>query len=141
MIPFSMLDKANDQHRLQFFERVRRSSGREEWTIKQQNITPASSSRGGGAAAASSSSSVAAAASPNPGSVVIPSTDPIATLSEVIRADSTRKKKYPTSETGNSPQNYELFVDLIHQMLAYDPRQRIRPEDALNHPFVTEQYK
>lgn len=130
MVPFSMLDKANDQHRLQFFDRVRRSSGREEWVIKQQQN--ASSSRGGGASAASPSS-------PNPGSVVvIPSTDPIATLTEVIRADSTRKKKYPTSETGNSPQNYELFVDLVHQMLAFDPRQRIRPDDALSHPFITE---
>jgi serine/threonine protein kinase len=135
MLPFSMLDKANDQHRLQFFERVRRSSGREEWTIKQQqNNTSASSSRGEGAGASSSP--------PNPDSVVVvvPSTDPIATLTEVIRADSSRKKKYPTSETGNSPQNYELFVDLIHQMLSYDPRQRIRADDALNHPFITEQH-
>ena len=122
-----MLDKANDQHRLQFFERKRSSSGREEWTIKQQNTT-----RSGGGASSSTS--------PNPDSLVIPSTDPIATLSEVIRTDSTRRKKYPTAETGNSPQNYQLFVDLIHQMLAYDPRLRIRPDDALNHPFITEQY-
>ena len=127
-----MVDRANDQHRLQFFERVRRSSGREEWMIKQQNAS-ASSSRGGGAGTSSSPSQDSAA--------VIPSTDPIATLTEVIQADNARKKKYPTSETGNSPQNYALFVDLIHQMLAYDPRQRIRPEDAMNHPFITEQHK
>jgi serine/threonine protein kinase len=131
MIPFSMLDKANDQHRLQFFERGRRSSGQEEWMIKQQNTT-ASSSRGGGAGASSS---------PNADSVVLPSTNPIVTLSEVIQAGSSRKKKFPTSETGNSPQNYDLFVDLIHQMLAFDPRQRIRPDDALNHPFITEQLR
>lgn len=131
MIPFSMLDKANDQHRLQFFEKVRRSSGREEWTIKQHNT--ASSARGGGASSSSS---------PDESSVmVVPSTDPIATLTEVIRAETSRKKKYPPSETGNSALNYDLFVDLIHQMLAYDPRQRIKPEDALNHPFITEQFK
>lgn len=130
MIPSSMLDKASDQHRLQFFERVRRSPGKEEWTIKQHNS--ASSSRGGGASTSSPSGSQ---------DIVVPSTDPIATLMEVIRAYNSRKKKYPTSETGNSPLNYELFVDLIYQMLAYDPRQRIKPEDALNHPFITEQYR
>lgn len=130
MIPSTMLDKASDQHRLQFFERVRRGPGKEEWTIKQQNT--ASSSRGGGASTSSPSGSQ---------DIVVPSTDPIATLMEVIRADNSRKKKYPTSETGNSPLNYELFVDLIYQMLAYDPRQRIKPEEALNHPFITEQYR
>jgi dual specificity tyrosine-phosphorylation-regulated kinase 1 len=135
MIPFSMLDDANDQHRLQFFERVRRSSGREEWMIKQTNPTVAPSSRGGGASSGASSKSE------SPAGVVVPSTDPNATLSEVIRAETDRKKKYPPSETGNSAVNYDLFVDLIHQMLAYDPRQRVSPEDALNHPFITEQYR
>ena len=127
-MPSSMLDKASDQHRLQFFERVRNSSGKEEWTIKQYNT--ASSSRGEGASTSSPSGSH---------DIVVPSTDPIATLMEVIGADNSRKKKYPISETGNSPLNYELFVDLIFQMLAYDPRHRIKPEEALNHPFITEQ--
>jgi serine/threonine protein kinase len=115
-----MVDKADDQHRLQFFERTLTRSGRDEWTVKQQ----ASSSRGGGASLDDA--------------IVVPSIDPIATLTEVIRGDVTRKKKYPVSETGNSPMNYELFVDLIHSMLAYDPLQRIKPEDALNHPFIVE---
>eukprot|EP00536_Pseudo-nitzschia_multiseries_P015064 jgi/Psemu1/298908/fgenesh1_pm.814_\ len=48
-----------------------------------------------------------------------------------------QQNKYPPSETGNSSRNYELFVDLIHRMLTYDPRKRIKPEEALNHPFVT----
>jgi serine/threonine protein kinase len=62
---------------------------------------------------------------------------PIASLTEVIRAETHRKKKYPPSETGNSPRNYELFVDLIYRMLSYDPRKRITPDKALNHPFIT----
>jgi serine/threonine protein kinase len=41
-----------------------------------------------------------------------------------------------SSETGNTPQNYKLFVDLIHRMLAYDAEDRIKPEEALNHPFI-----
>ena len=55
---------------------------------------------------------------------------------EIISAETHRKKKYPPSETGNSPRNYELFINLIHRMLTYDPRERISAEEALNHPFV-----
>jgi dual specificity tyrosine-phosphorylation-regulated kinase 1 len=120
MVPSGMVEKADDQHRLQFFERITNSSGREEWAVKQQT----SSSRVGGVTPHDTNA--------------VPSIDPIATLTEVIRGDTTRKKKYPVSETGNSPVNYELFVNLIHSMLAYDPLQRIKPEDALNHPFITE---
>lgn len=139
MVPSSILDQANDQHRLQFFELVRNNvTGREEWMIKQHNT--GSSSRGGGSASSSPASKQQG--QPDSGSVVvIPSNNPIASLSEVIRAETNRKKKYPPSETGNSPRNYELFVDLIYRMLAYDPRQRIKPDEALNHPFITEQIK
>ena len=38
-------------------------------------------------------------------------------------------------EEGHGPENYRLFRDLIKRMLAYDPRKRIRPLEALNHPF------
>jgi len=121
MVPTSMVEKADDQHRLQFFERITNRSGREVWTVKQV----ASSSRAGGSTTPEDA-------------VVTPSMNPIATLTEVIRGDVTRKKKYPVSETGNSAANYELFVDLIHSMLAYDPLKRIKPEDALKHPFIVE---
>ena len=67
---------------------------------------------------------------------ILPSLDPIASLSQVIRADSHKKKKYPASETGNSSRNYDLFVDLIHRMLAFDPQDRITPQVALRHPFI-----
>lgn len=130
MIPSSMVEKANDHHILQFFEKRRVPSGRgETWMIKQQQDSAGTSSSRGGDVAADSNATVK------------PSEDPLATLMELIRGDSSRKKKYPTSETGNSPQNYELFVDLIHKMLSYDPRLRIKPEDALDHPFITEPHK
>ena len=126
MVPDKMLDETNETTRNQFFERLRSpSTGREEWHIRQQNP---GSSRGG-----SSSSSPQQQQKKE---VVVPSKDPIASIAEVIRAETSRKKKYPPSETGNSPRNYELFVDLIHRMLAYDPKKRITPADALSHPFV-----
>ena len=130
MIPDHMLEQSTDQHRLQFFERaVISPSGRVGWAVKQQN-TGGTTSKGG-----SSSSSQAQPTASKP--AVIPSQDPISSLMEVIRAETHRKKKYPPSETGNSPRNYQLFVDLIHRMLAYDPRKRIKPLEALEHPFVT----
>ena len=117
-----MLDKANDTHRLQFFERVRSSfTDRDEWCIKQTNTS--SSSRGGSSSANRQQSDNTA--------VVEPSTDPIASLSKVI-------KKHPPSESGNSPRNYQLFVDLVYRMLAYDPAERIKADEALNHPFIVE---
>lgn len=120
-----MLDQANDHHRLQFFERGRDATGREQWLIKQVNT-------GTGRNAASQQQAAQQTNKP----VVVPSSDPIASLTEVIKAETHRKKKYPPSETGNSPRNYDLFVDLIYRMLSYDPRQRIKPEEALNHPFI-----
>ena len=139
MVPDNMLEQSSDQHRLQFFERVVGPSGQVSWTIKQQNTN--GSSRVG-------SSSKADATGPKqefqdfPSSsksagVVIPSESPARSLMEIISAETHRKKKYPPSETGNSPRNYELFVDLVHRMLTYDPQKRIKPEEALNHPFVT----
>mmetsp|Transcript_3674 Transcript_3674/g.5817 ORF Transcript_3674/g.5817 Transcript_3674/m.5817 type:complete len:197 (+) Transcript_3674:1-591(+) len=131
MVPDHMLEQSSDQHRLQFFERVVLGpSGQVGWAIKQHNT--GGSSRGGSSSNPKPLSHTAATKV-----VVVPSTDPIASLMEVIRAETHRKKKYPPSETGNSPRNYELFVDLIHRMLAYDPRKRIKPDEALSHPFVT----
>jgi dual specificity tyrosine-phosphorylation-regulated kinase 1 len=123
MVPEHMLDQSNDQHRLQFFERQRTPTGRDEWVVKQQNT---------GASRAASSSSPALQPKQ-----VVPSPDPVASLTEVIRAETNRKKKHPPSESGNSSRNYELFVDLIYRMLSYDPRERIKPDDALNHPFIS----
>jgi len=138
-----MLEQSSDQHRLQFFKQVIGPTGRVTWSIKQQNVT-------GSSRAGSSSRSDAAgqkqdqemqdfpsSSSSRPVALIVPSENPIRSLTEIISAETHRKKKYPPSETGNSPWNYELFVDLIHRMLTYDPRNRIKPEEALNHPFVT----
>lgn len=62
----------------------------------------------------------------------IPSDDPIKSLREVIGAQRNRT----SSESGNTPENYKMFVDLINRMLAYEPEERISPEEALQHPFI-----
>ena len=127
-----MLDQAGDSHRLQFFEKViDPATGETRWNIKQYNDR--SSSRGGGSASSPQPSK------PSDGAVVVvPSSDPVASLTEVIQAETHRKKKTQPTESGNSQRNYQLFVDLIYKMLTYDPRYRIKPEDALKHPFITE---
>ena len=131
MVPNDMLNEANETTRQQFFERSRNpATNKEEWAIRQHNP---GSSRGG---SSGSSSQQQQQQQQGTRQVVVPSKDPIASIAEVIRAETSRKKKYPPSETGNSPRNYELFVDLIHRMLAYDPEKRISPTEALNHPFV-----
>ena len=141
MVPDHMLEQSSDQHRLQFFERVVGPSGRVTWNIKQQNTS--GSSRAGSSSKTDAKGSQKNqefqdfASSSKPVAAVIPSKSPTRSLMEIISAETHRKKKYPPSETGNSPRNYELFVDLIHRMLTYDPRQRIKPEEALHHPFVT----
>jgi serine/threonine protein kinase len=140
-----MLEQSNDQHRLQFFERVRSTTtgsvgGRDEWAIKQVNTGKPSSTSSKPPQSQQPQSQQPQSQqsqSQQPKQKVIPSSDPIASLTEVIRAETHRKKKYPPSETGNSPRNYELFVDLIYRMLSYDPRKRITPDEALNHPFIT----
>lgn len=38
-------------------------------------------------------------------------------------------------EPGHSPQDYAIFIDLVLQMLTYDPDKRIRPTEALAHRF------
>ncbi|KNC48066.1 CMGC/DYRK/DYRK1 protein kinase [Thecamonas trahens ATCC 50062] len=43
-----------------------------------------------------------------------------------------RRKSMP----GHSPAHYRVFVDLVRQMLIYDPDTRIKPAAALNHPFI-----
>mmetsp|Transcript_22305 Transcript_22305/g.25833 ORF Transcript_22305/g.25833 Transcript_22305/m.25833 type:complete len:651 (+) Transcript_22305:782-2734(+) len=150
MVPDHMLEQSDDQHRLQFFEQVVGPSGWVGWNIKQQNsggspcVGSFSKSEAAGQGTqnqdySSSTGSKNQDYSSSIGSIAIavPSEDPAKSLMDIISAETHRKKKYPPSETGNSPHNYKLFVDLIHRMLTYDPRKRIKPEEALNHPFVT----
>ena len=43
-----------------------------------------------------------------------------------------------TETEGHSEESYKRFVDLIECMLEWDPRVRIKPLQALNHPFLRE---
>ena len=143
MVPVPMIERAGEQQRTQFFEKDRLSMS---WTIKQVNTTASSS-----AASAKSSSSGATATTTTPSSaqqqlpkdLVVPSTNPIQSLTQVICADSNKKKQQQQQQrpivgdpSGDSQLSYELFVDLIYKMLAYDPEDRITPDEALNHPFI-----
>lgn len=123
MVPDHMLEASSDQYRLQFFERVLEPSGSVGWTIRQQ---PGSSS----------GNETTDDENEDNRDVVIPSENPAKSLMEIVSVDTNRKRKYPPSETGNTPRNYQLFVDLIQRMLTYDPQKRIKPDEALNHPFV-----
>lgn len=114
MIPDNIMDQTNDHTKQQFFEKPRGST---RWTVKQTK---------------DSKPDTAAAQGPR----VVPSVDPIASLTEVITAGARQKKKYP-HEAQNSARNYELFIDLVYRMLSYEPKERIKPQEALEHPFIT----
>mmetsp|Transcript_13340 Transcript_13340/g.16868 ORF Transcript_13340/g.16868 Transcript_13340/m.16868 type:complete len:109 (-) Transcript_13340:96-422(-) len=60
--------------------------------------------------------------------VIIPSSNPIDSLMGVLenKINSNRQAR----------QSYVMFVDLISKMLAYNPEERISPEDCLLHPFI-----
>jgi len=117
MLPEEMLQQCGHQHCSQFFERERTKQGKEVWVVKQ---TPTDSS-----------------ASEPRKEPVIPSINPVASLADLITgSESGRKKKYPPTEPGHSARNYEMFVDLIHRMLAYKPEDRLKPHEGLAHPFI-----
>ena len=105
MVPDSMLARADDQHRNQFFQKTED----DDWTIKQSGET-----------------------------TITPSKNPTASLKEVVEQETSKKKKYDTDDANQTARQYDLFVDLIYKMLAYEPRERITPEVALRHPFITE---
>ena len=112
MIPDHIMDQTNDHTKQTFFEKDRTTS---QWTIKQTKDGKSE---------------------PTSGQRIVPSTDPIGTLTSVITVGAGQKKKYP-HEAQNSARNYELFIDLVYKMLAYEPKERIKPLEALEHPFIT----
>ena len=67
------------------------------------------------------------------GGPIIPSSDPRASLSSRVRAETSRRRQYEESS-----RTYDDFEDLVMRMLTFDPSDRIRPMDALRHPFITE---
>jgi serine/threonine protein kinase len=58
-------------------------------------------------------------------------------LSEIVGADTGGPRGQRLNEEGHTPAHYSVFVDLVSKMLAYDPEDRIKPSDALLHPFIT----
>jgi dual specificity tyrosine-phosphorylation-regulated kinase 1 len=127
MVPSSMLEKSSDTIRLQFFEKkVSSFTGEGTWHLRQKKQVSAT-------AETPPPTSLPEESSEPP---VVPSTDPIATLKAVITAGNKQQKKFPPSEAYNSQKNYSMFVDLVYKMLTYDPEQRIKPAEALNHPFI-----
>lgn len=122
MVPQTMLDKSSDSIRLQFFDNKPSISGLNQWELRQTKL----------------SKTDALQAVDTSEAKVVPSTDPIASLRAVITAGNRQKKKFPPSEAYNSARNYELFVDLVCRMLTYNPEDRIKPEEAINHPFIVE---
>lgn len=57
-------------------------------------------------------------------------------LTEVIQTEKVKKKKFTPNEAGQSSDLLFLFVDLLQKIFVYDPALRIKPDEALNHPFV-----
>uniref|UniRef100_A0A7S2UJG5 Protein kinase domain-containing protein n=3 Tax=Attheya septentrionalis TaxID=420275 RepID=A0A7S2UJG5_9STRA len=126
MVPTHMLDQASDKSRSIFFERTGSMIPGEEWALKQQESSTADSKKSASSAQKQKEQT----------SVVVPSKNPAASLSEAILAETDRKKKTAPVEAGQASALFEMFVDLIQRMLAFDPKDRIRPEEALKHPFI-----
>jgi len=61
---------------------------------------------------------------------ITPSHNPKAALTEAIAKACTNVKK--------SHEDHDSFVDMILQMLTYQPQNRIRPEQGLQHSFIVE---
>ncbi|KAL3786974.1 hypothetical protein HJC23_005485 [Cyclotella cryptica] len=113
MVPSNMLDKTDDQHRIHFFEQRQGT-----WTIKQ---------------------TADGAPLPPSATPITPSSDPIASLKFVVSKEASQKKAFSQEDSIQTARAYDRFVDLIHRMLAYNPRERITPGQALEHPFITNQ--
>jgi len=58
-------------------------------------------------------------------------------LAEIVGADTGGPRGQRMNEEGHTPSHYSIFVDLVRKMLAYDPAERIKPSEALLHPFIT----
>mmetsp|Transcript_11511 Transcript_11511/g.23596 ORF Transcript_11511/g.23596 Transcript_11511/m.23596 type:complete len:495 (+) Transcript_11511:366-1850(+) len=58
-------------------------------------------------------------------------------LSEIVGADTGGPRGQRLNEEGHTPSHYSIFIDLVSKMLAYDPEERIKPSEALLHPFIT----
>jgi len=110
MIPDDMLNQAQGEQKFQFFERAVRNDGVATWSLKPREDREH----------------------------VVPSSTPLQSLSDSIGPEAAKKKRESTYPTGNTPENYQLFIDLMFKMLALRPEQRINPQEALRHPFIAD---
>jgi serine/threonine protein kinase len=110
MIPDDMLNLARDDQKLQYFELIVLKDSSQVWCLKQREDRDP----------------------------VIPSTCPLQSLSDAIGPEAAKKKRESTYPTGNTPENYQLFIDLISKMLSLRPDQRLKAQEALNHPFIAD---
>lgn len=62
-------------------------------------------------------------------------TDLVSLLGLHIGGPTGRRKNDPE---GHSPAQYALFLDMVDRMITYDPTMRIKPLEAMNHPFFFE---
>ena len=56
-------------------------------------------------------------------------------LQEVLGRDTGGPGGRRLNEEGHAPEDYDKFIDLLQRMLLYDPRHRIKPDEALAHRF------
>uniref|UniRef100_A0A1I8GMI1 dual-specificity kinase n=3 Tax=Macrostomum lignano TaxID=282301 RepID=A0A1I8GMI1_9PLAT len=86
------------------------------------------------AAAAAAAAAAAKSSRPPP---AVPAYQPPASrrLRDIVGADSGGPGGRRADEAGHSPTDYQVFLDLVAQMLVYEPRSRMRPEAALQHKF------
>lgn len=118
-VPQAMLNRASNTIKVQFFT----PDDQGTWTIRQtRKPKPGEEDE------------------KPPSKPIVPSSDPTASLSKIVTTPSRQKRKYPAAEAYNSQHNYELFIDLVSKMLAYEPADRIKPCDALEHPFIVSEF-
>jgi dual specificity tyrosine-phosphorylation-regulated kinase 1 len=131
MVPDRMLDHVTDQVKNRYFQRNDKDGN---WSLRQTKQAPASLTSPSTAAARTmmlSPLSMPHATAVKP--TIVSSLNPIESLTKAIMSPGLACL-YPT-DPSNSQHNYTLFIDLISKMLAYDPRERIKPGEALKHPF------
>ena len=123
MPPDSIIEKASDQHRLQFFHQVEKEDGTKEWKIKVSRTKISSEN----------------SKNSQKDRPITPSTDPIKSLAEAIEGETSRKNRryHQPADAEQAAAIYKMFVDLVHKMLAFDPAERITPEEAMKHPYIT----
>eukprot|EP00984_Skeletonema_dohrnii_P035055 scaffold34602_cov129-Skeletonema_dohrnii-CCMP3373.AAC.5 len=64
--------------------------------------------------------------------LIIPSHDPMSSLKEAIDRSCASKEKPKENQ-----EEHDKFVDMVFQMLTYQPENRLRPDQALCHPFLS----